>query len=175
MLSLYGKSIMDVQDEAISDNARKFQFWLMIEIIVILCTVLTTVIYLFTRTLSKETLRLDWNKLKKKTEEVEEDTEFLNESDKTQDFMSSKHVELYLPIVRTALWPLIATSAIHWVKTSMKEREVTLNYEPTSKASMEYLETQGYMQLVQTMFFAAMHLINWRNGKFVGKRTKTCW
>ena len=73
MLSLYGKSIMDVQDEAISDDAREFQFWLLIEIIVILCTVLTTVIYLFTRTLSKETLRLDWNKLKRKTEEVEED------------------------------------------------------------------------------------------------------
>ena len=68
MLSLYGRSIMDVQFEVISDNARKFQFWLLIEIIVILCTVLTTVFYLFTRTLSKETLRLDWNKLKKKTE-----------------------------------------------------------------------------------------------------------
>ena len=64
----------------------------------------------------------------------------MNESDKTQDFMSSKHVELYLPIVRTAIWPLIATLTIHWQIKITHIREITFGYEPTSKASMNYLE-----------------------------------
>ena len=129
MLQLYGFSVVDVQNQTMSQKARRFQFWILIEIIVILCTVLTTVVYLFTRTISIEPLRLELSKLETLTnEEIDEDKQELRASNKTQDFMSSKHVEFYLPIVRTAIWPLCATYVIQGYFITTQVRQATLTY-----------------------------------------------
>ena len=86
--------------------------------------------------------------------------------------MSSKHVEFYLPIVRTAIWPLFASYIVQVYFITTQVRQAALTYQPTSSESEDMLKSQRNFQFVQAAFFAWVHLINWKDGMFVNSRSK---
>jgi len=52
MLSLYGNSVM--QGTSITPEARVFQFWVLVEIIVMMCTIFNSMFYLLLRSIRRD-------------------------------------------------------------------------------------------------------------------------
>ena len=124
MLNLYGNSVL--QGTTITPEARLFQFWILIEISVMFCTIINSMFYLILRSLRRDLVFY---------QQVEV-------PDTTMDFMSSVVKILQLTIVFTACGPTMV-NAILWFAPFLEHKstaDVQADMFSTSDASIEILK-----------------------------------
>jgi len=123
MLSLYGNSVM--QGTSITPEARVFQFWVLVEIIVMMCTIFNSMFYLLFRSIKR-------------------DAQFypvVEVTDTTQDFMSSPIKIVQLTVVLSALGPTL-TNTVLWFAPFLQNDISLIDADtyPTSDTSLEILK-----------------------------------
>ena len=120
MLDLYAVSIITGHD--FSEDSRAFQFWILIEIIVLFCTLINTIIYLFWRSMKRDSVQIKYA-----------DTIV----DTTEDFMSSNLRLVYLTFLLTTTAPLIGSTILLLVFVTDNAEDAKIDVFETSSESLD--------------------------------------